>query len=89
MSDATIFSEEEKRLLSRLQELIDGQRRVFLACAQRIVPSVTEEDLLQVNDFSALELHPYVRYEEGVLAGLLAAAALLQCPIQGRGRDIA
>lgn len=42
-------------------------------CAQRIVPNITEEDLLQPNDFPSLELNPYFRYEEGVLHGLQTA----------------
>jgi hypothetical protein len=53
-----------------IDEIIQSQRQTLLKCAQRIVPSVTEEDLLQPNDFSELENHPHFRYEEGVLAGM-------------------
>lgn len=54
-------------------QLVQSQRTKILACARRIVPHVTEEDLLQPNDFPALELHPHFRYEEGILEGLLTA----------------
>ncbi len=60
-----------------LQELIDGQRKKMLAAAQRIVPRVTLDDLLQPNDFPELELHPHFRYEEGILDGLQVAYAAL------------
>ncbi len=58
-------------------ELIAQQRRTLLKTAQRIVPHITEEDLLQPNDFPALELHPHFRHEEGILDGLLMACAFL------------
>lgn len=64
-------------MISLLDELIAQQKKTLLATAQRIVPGVVEDDLLQPNDFPALELHPYFRYEEGVLAGLLQARAAL------------
>jgi len=38
---------------------------------------VTEEDLLQPNDFPELELHPHFRYEEGILDGLMVARTAL------------
>lgn len=44
-----------------------------MSCALRIVPHITADDLLQPNDFPALENHPYFRYEEGVLEGLYSA----------------
>lgn len=40
---------------------------------REIVPHLTEDDILQPNDFQALEMHPSFRYEEGVLEGLLTA----------------
>lgn len=60
-----------------LQELIDGQRKKMLSSAQRIVPQVTSDDLLQPNDFPELEFHPHFRYEEGILDGLQVAYAAL------------
>ena len=54
-------------------ELITMQQKKILNCAQRIIPHITEDDLLQPNDFPQLELNPHFRYEEGVLEGLMTA----------------
>lgn len=54
-------------------ELIALQQHKVFQCAQRIVPHITQDDLLQPNDFPELENHPHFRYEEGVLEGLLTA----------------
>lgn len=56
-----------------LQEMIAHQQSKLLACGQQIIPNLTADDMLQPNDFIALENHPAFRYEEGHLAGLLAA----------------
>ncbi|MFS8563325.1 MAG: hypothetical protein LVR00_02945 [Rhabdochlamydiaceae bacterium] len=45
----------------------------MLSCAERLIPNITEDDLLQPNDFPLLEANPHFRYEEGVLEGLLTA----------------
>jgi hypothetical protein len=60
-----------------LEELIEGQKKKLLETAKRIVPHVTEEDLLQPNDFPELEFHPHFRYEEGILDGLRVARTAL------------
>ncbi len=49
------------------------QRAKILALAQRIIPQLTEDDLLQPNDFPQLEQNPLFRYEEGILEGILTA----------------
>jgi hypothetical protein len=54
-------------------EMIEAQHKKIYTCAKRIVPHITQDDLLQPNDFPELEAHPYFRYEEGVLEGLLTA----------------
>lgn len=54
-------------------ELVLLQRKKMLTLAQRLIPTITEEDLLQPNDYPKLENHPLFRYEEGVLEGLLTA----------------
>ncbi|MBA2369595.1 MAG: hypothetical protein H0V82_11310 [Candidatus Protochlamydia sp.] len=53
-----------------LHEMVEGQHAKLLNCANRLVPHVTAEDILQPNDFPELENHPHFRYEEGVLAGI-------------------
>ncbi len=54
-------------------ELITLQRKKVLNCALRILPRLTEDDILQPNDFPELEMNPHFRYEEGVLEGLMTA----------------
>lgn len=54
-------------------ELVRGQRKRLLKMATAVIPHITEEDLLQPNDFPLLEQDPLFRYEEGVLEGLLTA----------------
>lgn len=61
-----------------IEELVKGQQEKVLRCAREILPYLTEDDILQPNDFPALEEHPYFRYEEGVLEGLLAARMALR-----------
>lgn len=56
-------------------ELIEQQKRVLFQTARRIVPKITDDDLLQPNDFPELENHSHFRYEEGILHGLQAAKA--------------
>lgn len=71
------FFQERRKENSRSEELFDelvqAQQDRLLKCAKRIVPQVIQDDLLQPNDFPALENHPHFRYEEGVLEGLLTA----------------
>ncbi len=52
-------------------ELVESQREKIRRYADRIVPNLTADDLLQPNDFLELENHPHFRYEEGVLEGML------------------
>ncbi len=53
-----------------IDELIEHQQKVMLTLARQIVSHVTLDDLMQPNDFPALENNPFFRYEEGVLHGL-------------------
>ena len=61
-----------------LVQLIDQQKKQLRKVALQIEPKVTDEDLLQPNDFPRLENHPAFRHEEGILDGLrMAYSALL------------
>lgn len=61
-----------------LEELIAYHQKKLVECGRRIVPNVTFDDLLQPNDFPALENHPYFRYEEGILSGIETARSALR-----------
>jgi hypothetical protein len=54
------------------------QTTKLLRIANQINPRVTEEDILQPNDFPELENHPYFRYEEGALHGMQSALAAIK-----------
>lgn len=58
-----------------LKTLISEQKKRLLQCANEINPRVTEEDILQPNDFEELENNTFFRYEEGVLEGYQSAYA--------------
>jgi hypothetical protein len=58
-------------------QLIQLQRIKIKNCAASIIPNLTDDDLLQPNDFPALENNPYFRYEEGILEGLMSAKMAL------------
>jgi len=53
-----------------LSEIEVGQRKQLMSIGRRIIPFLTEEDILQPNDYPELENNPHFRYEEGVLAGI-------------------
>ncbi|MHB8418962.1 MAG: hypothetical protein ACYDCL_12865 [Myxococcales bacterium] len=56
-----------------LEDMIAQQRRKVLAIAQAILPSVTPEDVLNPDGYPELAADGPFNYEDGVLAGLLAA----------------
>jgi len=64
-------------------ELITLQRKKVLNCALRILPHLTEDDILQPNDFPELEMNPHFRYEEGVLEGLMTARMTYLAYVKG------
>jgi hypothetical protein len=54
-------------------ELVTHQRRKVLAAAQRLNPRLTEDDIQQPHDFPELAGDAAWNYEDGLLAGYLAA----------------
>jgi uncharacterized protein YueI len=64
--------------IEELNQAILQQKKVLIKVAERVVENITEEDVLQPNDYLLLENDPLFRYEEGYFAGLLAAQALLK-----------
>lgn len=61
-----------------LDVLVEDHQKALLQLGRRIVPTLTQEDVLQPNDYPALENHPEFRYEEGLLAGLQTARMALR-----------
>jgi hypothetical protein len=67
------------------EELITLQRRKVLDLARRLDPALTEDDVQQPHDFPVLAASPEWNYEDGLLAGYLAA----QMAVRARLRDLA
>jgi hypothetical protein len=80
MSSTNSF--EWEKVLALVDEIAEGQQKTVRRCANQIIPHITDEDLLQPNDFPELENHPHFRYEEGVLAGILTVRMALAYSIQ-------
>lgn len=59
-------------------EMIEEQKQLLLNLGRKRIPSLTPEDLLQPNDYPALEEDPIFRYEEGILAGLQSVQVALR-----------
>ena len=61
-----------------LDAMADQQRAKVLSVARRVVPHLTAEDVLNPHDFDELRSSPEFHYEDGILAGILAAEAALR-----------
>ncbi len=61
-----------------LADMIAQQEQKVLALARRVVPHVTPEDLRNPHDFAPLVESADFNYEDGVLAGLNAAAVAVR-----------
>lgn len=55
------------------EEMVFFQRARLFKLAEKFIPNITTDDILQPNDFPELENSPTFRYEEGVVEGLLTA----------------
>ncbi len=76
---------KEKQLsdiLNLLEELEIHQKKHLMNFAKQFVPNITEEDILQPNDYSVLENNPLFRYEEGVFHGVLATISAIQAVLK-------
>lgn len=69
------------------EELIAQQRRKVLRLAREAVPSLTFDDVLNPHDHPELKQHPTFEYEDGLLAGLLAAQMAVRARIAAPLRD--
>ena len=60
-----------------LQRMVEHQELKVLALARRLRPGLTAEDVRSAHDFRELD-DPDFHYEDGLLAGLLAAQTALR-----------
>ncbi len=67
-----------------LQKLHDQQRLKAKRMAQQLVPELTDEDVLNPDDFPALVKNPHFMYEDGLAAGILSAKIAVRAFLKGR-----
>jgi hypothetical protein len=88
MSAGTVDAAGALRLLEAadrmFEQMIDQQRRKVLKLAREAVPNIGPEDVLNPHDFPELKAHPTFEYEDGLLAGLVAAHIALRAEIHQR-----
>jgi hypothetical protein len=68
-------------------KMVDQQRKKVLRLAREAVPNIGPEDVLNPHDFPELKAHPTFEYEDGLLAGLVAAQIALRAEIRTRTLD--
>ncbi len=63
-------------------QMIEQQRSKVLKLAREAIPYLGPEDVLNPNDFPELKAHPTFEYEDGILAGLVAAQIALRAELR-------
>ncbi len=79
---------DPKALVTICEELFDEmirqQRAKVLKLAREAVPHISSEDVLNPHDYPELKAHPTFEYEDGLLAGLIAAQVALRAELRQR-----
>lgn len=63
--------------IETLEGMISRQQKKVLELGRKWVPHATDEDLRNAEDFAILKDKPIYHYEDGILAGLIAAKTAL------------
>lgn len=83
MATTTLDPSTTEQALAVLDELIAYQKKRVLDLAQRIHPGVTEEDVRNIHDFPDVYADPLFQFEDGQLAGFVAARIALRARLIG------
>ena len=79
--------EQERQLAAQLEaifeDLIGYQRRRVVEAARRLNPRLTDDDLLNPQDYPELAGNAPWNYEDGILAGYLSALAAMRAKLRG------
>jgi hypothetical protein len=77
-----------RAFLQQTDELLEGmiaqQRGKVLRLAHEAVPNLGLDDVLNPHDHPELKAHPTFEYEDGLLAGLLAAQMAIRAELKQR-----
>lgn len=65
-------------------KMVDQQRMKVMRLAREAVPNISPEDVMNPHDFPELKAHPTFEYEDGILAGLIAAQIALRAELRQR-----
>jgi len=65
-----------------LEKMIDHQRAKVLRLAREAVPNISPEDVRNPNDYLELKAHPTFDYEDGILAGMIAAQIAVRAELR-------
>jgi hypothetical protein len=68
-------------------ELIAQQHQKVFKLAREAVPNITTDDILNPHDFPALKAHPTFEYEDGILAGFIAAQIAVRARVLSAHRE--
>ena len=71
------------RAMEVVEELVSYQKRKVLELAQRIHPGLTEEDVRNIHDYPDVYGDPIFQFEDGQLAGFVAAQIALKARLLG------
>jgi len=66
------------------EQMIQQQRAKVLRLAREALPFLSPEDVLNPDGHPELKAHPTFDYEDGILAGLIAAQIAFRAEIRGR-----
>ncbi len=75
-------NETEKTIDQFLEELITLQRKKVFEIASNLGVHLTQEDILNPQDYPELLRSPRFNFEDGVLAGLLSAQMALRSKLR-------
>ena len=83
MASTTIDLTTAERALEILQQLMERQREKVRAYARSLRPGLTEEEFRNIRAFPAICGDPGFQYEDGQLAGYVAAQIALKAQLIG------
>ncbi len=83
MANADLDPATVLRALEVRDELVAYQRKKVLELAQRIHPGLTDEDIRNIHDHPDVYGDPIFQFEDGQLAGFVAAHIALKARLLG------
>ena len=73
-----------KNIEELFEQMIQQQRAKVLRLAREALPFLSPEDVMNPDGHPELKAHPTFDYEDGILAGLIAAQVAFRAEIRGR-----